>query len=65
MPMHFYARKASAAIPTAETRSLPPIARFAAPPWNAIGEVLAVEELPGVAAPVPVAVAGTVVLLDE
>lgn len=42
---------------------MPPIARFAAPPWKAIGEVAGV--LAGVTAPVPEGVASAVVLLDE
>ena len=59
----FQAKKANAAIPTAETRSLPPIARVAAPPWKAMGEVTAVL-VPVGATGVPVPVADVVVLLD-
>lgn len=60
-PMEPQAKKANAATPTAETRSLPPSARVAAPPWKAMGEVLAVL-VPVAATAVPVADAE--VLLD-
>lgn len=56
----FQAKKANAAIPTAETRSLPPNARPAAPPWKeAIGEVVGDTVVPAT----PVAVADVDVVL--
>ena len=62
-PTESQAKKTNAAIPTAETRSLPPIARLAAPPWKAMGEVTAVLVEVG-ATGVPVPVAGVVALLE-
>lgn len=63
------AKKANATIPTAEMRSLPPIARLAAPPVKEeIGEVLGVLVLPPtpVETPVetPVAVGDVVALFN-